>query len=283
MRVCDSMPVIPHATKRYMKYAFGHRYRLASMTCKSRTFDRMVQKMMFEGDDMTVIPKDKVVTRRVDLDIEVDDAGDRTVLPSDVVKNVFDRTEHIFIMNFCICRHATGCEDFPIDHGCVFLGKGIEKIPPEFGRRATPEEAKAYIDECGELGLVHIIGRNKLDTIWLNTGDKKDLMTICNCCPCCCLWNVARKVSEGISATYHRLEGVEVIHDSEGCNGCGRCAEICFTKAITIEEGKARIDQSKCRACGRCIEMCAKDAITITFDDTVVDREVERIHNLVNL
>ncbi len=277
------MPLIPYVAVRYMKYFFGHRFRLAAFTRKSRTFDKVVQKAMFDGDDMTVLPKDHLVKKSIKMDIDFEDGGERTVLPSDVVKGVIDKAEDIFIMNFCICRKSNECDDYPVDHGCMFMGKGTRKIPPEFGRMATREEAKAYIDECGELGLVHIVGRNKLDTIWLNTGHKRDLMTICNCCPCCCLWNMTREISDGIGNMFHRLKGVEVSFDSEKCIGCGSCAEICFTKAVKIIDGKASINQDMCRGCGRCAESCPVDAISIVYDDTVIKSEIERIGELVDL
>ncbi len=266
-----------------LKYIFGWRYRLAAYTRKSKLYNRLITRMLFDGDDMIVLPKDKTVNRVIEANIEIDSPGDSTVLPSDVVKRVIGKAEDIFIMNFCLCRRSNGCEDYPVDHGCIFMGKGVHKIPPEFGHLATPEEACGYIDECGERGLVHIIGRNKLDSIWLSTGDKKDLMTICNCCPCCCLWNISRNVSDDIGGTFKRMRGVSISLDQGKCIGCGSCSEICFTKAVKAEGGGFVIDQNACRACGRCVEQCPVDAISITFDDSSVDSEVERISSLVRI
>ena len=282
MRCVDnhSVKIIPRLSARIVPFFFNTRYRLASMTRRHRHFGNLVRKWFFDGDEMIVIPKDNVVT--VDTNIEIDSAGDRTILPSDVVKELIDRADDIFIMNFCLCRKSNNCKDFPIDHGCVFLGKGTKKIPEKFGHVATKEEAKGYIDECGNLGLVHIIGRNKLDSMWLHTGDKKDLMTICNCCPCCCLWNMVRDISDDISETYRRMDGVSVSIDTEKCIGCGLCEDICFTKAIEIVNGKSTLND-KCRGCGRCADVCPNDAIRITFDQSKIDTEIERIGDLVNL
>ena len=276
------MRVVPYISVGLVKRVFNTRYRLASWTRKNGVFKKVVDRIMFDGDDMLVLPKDSVVSRVIETNIEIDDPGDTTVLPSDIVKRMLEKTDEIFIMNFCLCRTSNKCKEFPTDHGCVFLGKGIHKIPKEYGHIATTEEAKAYIDECGELGLVHIIGRNKLDSIWLSTGDKKDLMTICNCCPCCCLWNMTRDISDDIGSKFHRMESVTVTMDSGKCIACGSCEEICFCKAIHPKDGRFEIDADHCRGCGRCAEECPAEAIKVTFNEGIVDKEVERIALLLN-
>jgi len=45
------------------------------------------------------------------------------------------------------------------------------------------------------------------------------------------------------------------------CNGCGACVPICPVNAITMHEGKAKIDPFQCIGCGACIPVCPKDAI----------------------
>ncbi len=274
------MKLIPRVAVPTMKYFFGSRYALAAFTKKSKMFNKVVMKSLFDKDDMVVLPKDKVVLKNIKTDISIEDAGERTVLPSEVVNEMLRRADKIFIMNFCLCRRSSKCEDYPIDHGCVFLGSGTDRIPPEFGRKATSEEAIEYIKECGDLGLVHIIGRNKLDRIWLSTGKKNELLTICNCCPCCCLWNVTRNISDEIGSLFKRMETVEVTIDSEKCVGCGKCADICFTKAITLEDGKASIDDVLCRGCGRCLEKCNSDAISLSYDPESVSSEIDRIASM---
>ena len=278
------IPLIPYISVKGLSKVFWSRFGLAAFTKRSKLFNRVVTKTLFDGDDMVVLPKDDVVrARRIEMDMDFEDGGESTVLPSDIVKDIIDRSSDIFIMNFCLCRESNECDDFPRDRGCVFLGKGVHRIPEDFGHIATREEAKRYIDECTDLGLVHIIGRNKLDSIWLNTGHKRDLMTICNCCPCCCLWNMTRNISDEIGGVFKRLDGVSVSVDVDRCIGCGSCHDICFTKAVTIEDGKCSIDLGMCRGCGRCVEVCPTDSITLEFDESVVGREVDRIHSLVDL
>ena len=45
------------------------------------------------------------------------------------------------------------------------------------------------------------------------------------------------------------------------CNGCNACVPVCPTNAISIQEGKAKIDPFLCSGCGACIPVCPQDAI----------------------
>ncbi len=49
--------------------------------------------------------------------------------------------------------------------------------------------------------------------------------------------------------------------EQEKCVGCGNCADACPMNAITIEEGKAKIQSDRCRNCRKCISACLNDAI----------------------
>ena len=135
---------------------FNTRYRLARWTRKYPRFGRLVKRIAFDGDDMSVLPKAGTAHVRVDLNIEVENAGERNVVPTDMIKNVLRRSEKIFIMDFCLCRQSNKCKDYPVSKGCIFIGKGTERISPKYGRFVTPEEACDYIDECDRLGQVAV-------------------------------------------------------------------------------------------------------------------------------
>ena len=73
------MKFIPRLTVRTMRFFFSSRYRLARWTRKSRLFGGIVRKVAFDRDDMVVIPKDDVArSRKIDMELDFDDAGDRT-------------------------------------------------------------------------------------------------------------------------------------------------------------------------------------------------------------
>jgi len=45
------------------------------------------------------------------------------------------------------------------------------------------------------------------------------------------------------------------------CNGCQACVPVCPVNAITMVEGKAKIDPFQCTGCGACIPACPQEAI----------------------
>lgn len=58
------------------------------------------------------------------------------------------------------------------------------------------------------------------------------------------------------------LRSVPKLKEDE-CIGCGKCAEVCPAKAITIQNKKAKIDKSKCITCFCCQEFCPKGAMKV--------------------
>ncbi|MEA3254762.1 MAG: CoB--CoM heterodisulfide reductase iron-sulfur subunit A family protein [Candidatus Altiarchaeota archaeon] len=49
--------------------------------------------------------------------------------------------------------------------------------------------------------------------------------------------------------------------DKDKCTGCGLCAEVCPYEAITIFEGKAKVEEVLCKGCGACSAACPSCAI----------------------
>jgi heterodisulfide reductase subunit A len=47
------------------------------------------------------------------------------------------------------------------------------------------------------------------------------------------------------------------------CNGCQACVPVCPAKAISMVEGKAKIDPFQCNGCGACIPVCPQEAIDL--------------------
>jgi ferredoxin len=210
-------------------------------------------------------------------------APEDVVLPSLVVDHFIDQASDLWIMNACLCRQSEQCETYPIDLGCLFIGRAVREINPALGRRVTREEAKEHVRRCREAGLVHLIGRNKLDSMWLGAGPGHQLLTVCNCCPCCCLFGVLPHLDEPLRAKITRMPGVEV-RVTDACVGCGACAQdVCFVDAIQIVDGRAQIGEG-CVGCGRCVDVCPVNAIEVLgTDGPFVEQAIARLSPSVDV
>jgi ferredoxin len=239
---------------------------------------KLIDKMLFEGDNIMYLPRDQVIQIGETLD-----QPHEIVLPSQIVEHFINEANYHWIMNFCICRDARECKDYPRDMGCLFLGEAVLGINPQLGRRVSKEEAMEYAKKCREAGLVHLIGRNKLDAVWLNVSPGDKLLTICNCCPCCCLWRVLPHVADKIGAKITKMPGVSV-KVTDKCIGCGTCTkDVCFVDAIHLVNKRAKIDDI-CRGCGRCVSVCPQNAIELIVEsDQFVKKSIERITPLVDV
>lgn len=268
---------------RAIKGGFRYRFSLAKLT-RWPLLGRVMDRTFFDGDDIYVLPKESSLkVRDIPLDLAAPERED-TVLPSEVIRHFIERSKHHFVMDNCICRASAQCQDYPRELGCIFLGKAVLNIDSRLGRLVSKEEALAHLDRCEEAGLVHLIGRNKLDSMWTSGKPKEDLMTICNCCPCCCLWKMLPQLDPRISSKMKRLPGVRLTVDGEKCTGCGICAEGCYVKAISVESSKAAIDQAMCKGCARCAHLCPEKAITLHLEDVdFLERTVDWLTGLVDV
>jgi len=259
-----------------LQVVYRQRKYMAIMT-KFPFIGQFIKRTGFEGDSIICLPKDHVININQSVDLQ-----GSLVLPSKVAEALVEQANYRWIMNFCICRTSNKCKDYPQDVGCLFLGEAVTQINPKWGRLVSKPEALAYLKRCRELGLVHMVGKNKLDSLWLGIDEKK-LLTICNCCPCCCISGGLKTMSPQIAQYYTKMPGVEV-KVTDRCVGCGTCAKKCYLEAIHIINDRARIDTNMCRGCGRCVEACPRKAIELTLtDDQFLQKSVERLVKLVDL
>jgi Fe-S-cluster-containing hydrogenase component 2 len=147
----------------------------------------------------------------------------------------------------------------------------------------TREQAREYVQRCREAGLVHMIGRIKMDALWLDAGPGDRLLSICNCCPCCCIWRMLPNLAPQISSRVHKMPGVEVTVTGD-CQACGVCTQgICFVDAIHLDGDSAVITEA-CRGCGLCVDACPHGAIQLTINgEHAVQCAIDRITHLVDV
>lgn len=238
---------------------------------------KFLQKSMAE-DILFCIPGDQIIQIGESIKSKTN------VLPSQVVDHFIREASHRWIMNFCICRTSNGCKDYHQEWGCLFMGEAVTKINPAFGRLVTVDEALEYARKCRESGLVHFIGRNVLDEMWLGATPGEKLLTVCNCCPCCCISGGIKYMADGFRDRYSKLPGAEIKVDREACVGCGSCEKVCIYDGIFVANKKAVIIEKKCMSCGRCVAQCPKKAISLTLHDMeFIEKSIMSISKHVNV
>jgi ferredoxin len=260
-----------------IKRYFPDRFSIARLT-HWPIIKHIVDAMLFKGDETIYLPKDNVI--QINAPIA---RPEEMVLPSQAVEHFVEQANYLWVMDTCFCRDANDCDDYPHDLGCIFLGEAVLQMNPKLGHLATKEEVLEHLRRSREAGLVHMIGKNRIDHFWTGAGPGDKLFTICNCCPCCCLWRVVPYLGPDSSVNVHKMPGVEV-RVTEACIGCGRCTDdICFVDAIRLEDGRAVISE-QCVGCGRCVEVCPAEAIALTIEDTsYVDDTVACLEALVDV
>lgn len=270
-------PRIVDFSRFILKYIFNWRFWIAEITKKSRIYKKMIDFALFKDDEILVIPN------TININKKIESEGSE-FLPTAVIKEVIKRNEDIVIMDTCLCRTSNNCQDYPQDLGCIFLGPTSRKIPKHVGKKATVEEALAQVDKADAAGLSHIIGRNRIDTVWMNVHPGKGLLTICHCCPCCCLWKVYPNLDTDISDKLEKLDGVDVEFHEKNCKKCKKCLdEVCMFNAISFKNNRITIDNEICRGCGLCVNVCKFNAISISYTDKTIDNVVNRIEDLIEI
>ena len=80
---------------------------MAKACRKVPLISNIVDKLLFEGDDIQVLPRDVTIKNLSVKDIQINKDIPFTpnvVLPSEVLRDVIKRSNYHFVMDFCICR-----------------------------------------------------------------------------------------------------------------------------------------------------------------------------------
>jgi hypothetical protein len=107
---------------RFLKKGFPHRFVIAKLS-RWPILGGIIDHMLFENDDMIYLPKDQVI----DMNRSIENPGE-VVVPSQIVEHFIEKANYRWIMDWCICRSATKCKDYPINLGCLSLGEATLNI-----------------------------------------------------------------------------------------------------------------------------------------------------------
>jgi UDP-glucose 4-epimerase len=202
-------------------------------------------------------------------------------LPLGVLEYFINKASHVYLFPMCPCRVQEDCQNYDqMEFGCMALGKGVLRMKT-FGEIGTKEEAIKRSRAAVAAGLLPSLGRVKSDTIIYNAlPEIGDLMHLCFCCPCCCVEGASKDSPRYLRQWHVKMEGVSVTVDSELCEGCGKCLDVCIYAGREIVDDKAVVDregEDRCRGCGRCERVCSTGATSITMEDNSVERMIARI------
>jgi len=206
-------------------------------------------------------------------------------IPNKVVRRVLDLAAEIFIVDECLCRGHTKCRDYPQDIGCMVLGRAVERMHPSHGRKVTLDEAHNHVQKAADAGLIASIAHVWIDPLAFGLPDFDKLMFICFCDDCCCLYRThLEKRGPNLDKACKGLPGISIQLNRALCQGCGKCAEWCFVRAINMENGKPQFGPD-CRGCGRCVEICPQNALelNLTEEEILFQRIKQRIEKVADI
>lgn len=185
-------------------------------------------------------------------------APGQKILDSEESHKIIDASGELALVP-CPCRTRTEklgireCRDkYPVGF-CIMSGVSARYFEQAgLGRKVGPEQAKRYLDEMQNLGLVAMTD---------NYSDPNHSV-ICLCCDCCCSQVRGRTRWDNPTAIAPSNFVPEAGPD---CAACGTCVDRCFFGAITLDEetDRALVDADLCLGCGVCTLTCPEGALKL--------------------
>ncbi|HWQ77737.1 MAG TPA: 4Fe-4S binding protein [Anaerovoracaceae bacterium] len=162
------------------------------------------------------------------------------------------KTANFIALTDCACRNALGLCDKPKEVCLLFDQVGEFLVERGFGRRIDQEEALKVLNLAEEAGLVHCTDNAK--------GGRRTV--ICNCCGCCCTILRGITVCHNPHAVAHSAYVIEFSPDE--CIGCFSCLDSrCQVSAIQEDGDIIAVDVERCIGCGLCASVCTTGALSM--------------------
>ena len=184
----------------------------------------------------------------------------RQVMPFEDVVQILDK-QRTFAVTTCACRHRKNMDPDSVSckhesKNCLHFGLLADYIiQNDMGSKISKEQTLEILEAAAEAGLVHGI-----------SNTTSDMDTICNCCPCCCIFLEPLKIVP--SATRgHQPSNYVLKTNPDTCLTCGLCVERCPMGALVIEEDELAFDSEKCLGCGVCAYKCPTNSLSLRRRD----------------
>jgi len=208
------------------------------------------------------------------------------VIPYKVFKHFIDKASNIVMLKDCPCRMYNDCQDYDKSLGCVYMGDDTLKLllTEDRGSVVTKEEALERVRLAIDNGLIPLLGRAMDEAEGFGVPDTGHFLSMCFCCPCCCVdGKIVRYAPKSLNM-FSRMEGITVKVDEDLCVGCGECLEVCVFMGMEMIDEKARVNQDNCLGCGRCESTCPNESISIEISDlSSVDELIKKLEAHVDV
>ncbi len=184
---------------------------------------------------------------------------ERYVDSYDNVRDIVQKTNRAIAVIECVCRFGKDLSEEPCKHSDIretcLLFEDIANFAIDGGtaRAITKEETLAILDKAEDAGFV------------LQPENNKNPNFICCCCGCCCNVLTSVKKFPRPIEFYHSNYYSKI--DSENCEACWQCVEICPMDALSSDGEYSSVDLDRCIGCGVCISTCPNDAIELKKKD----------------
>jgi NAD-dependent dihydropyrimidine dehydrogenase PreA subunit/DNA-binding Lrp family transcriptional regulator len=186
------------------------------------------------------------------------------ILPSQKIRELIEKYDDIAVGN-CYCRQhqeflGNPCNMIELTPSCMTLGKSARHTSNHgFSKLVSKEEALEILKKCEDAGLVH-----KAYHKYGNSSAEE--VAICNCCNCCCMTARDCLIFPVVNETNYLAE-----IDEDLCIGCGTCVDMCYNKAIELnDDDKAERVEEFCAGCGVCAYHCSEKAISLIEGPRIV-------------
>ncbi|MHC4470006.1 MAG: ATP-binding protein [Planctomycetota bacterium] len=163
------------------------------------------------------------------------------------------RSHDIVYLNACFCREPAkeGKAPYPYCGHAIDTCMGFhERLPdwPEYDyREISQAEALAIFRDWKEAGRIF---RFMEDESW-----------ICCCCACGCGWFFDKEGNRQRDPC--KKSPVIESTDTEACQLCGDCVEVCAWDARALENHSLVVNAEDCYGCSACEPVCPESAIAM--------------------